>query len=316
MKIAILDDYQNVALRMADWSDLANRAEITVFNDHVSAADDVVARLLPFDIVCVMRERTPLSRQVIERLPRLKLIASTGHRNASIDLAAAQERGIRVTGTGYRPSPTIELTWALILGSVRHLVQESNTVRKGGWQTTIGTDLSGKTLSVLGLGNIGREVARIGLAFGMRVVAWSQNLTQEAATAVGAGLVTKSELFRQADVLTIHLVLSKRTLGLVSARDLALMKPTALLINTSRGPIVDEEALIAVLQSQAIAGAAIDVFSQEPLPLEHPFRHLDNVLATPHIGYVSEDLYRTFFADVVASITHWLDESVRNNSDS
>jgi phosphoglycerate dehydrogenase-like enzyme len=313
MKIAILDDYQNVALRMADWSDIANRAEITVFNDHVSGPEDVVARLLPFDIVCVMRERTPLSRQVIERLPRLKLIASTGPRNASIDLTAAQQRGIRVTGTGYRSSPTIELTWALILGSVRHIVQESNSVRNGGWQTTIGTDLSGKTLSVLGLGNIGREVARIGLAFGMRVVAWSQNLTQEAAAAVGAGLVTKSELFRQADILTIHLILSKRTLGLVGAGDLALMKPTALLINTSRGPIVDEEALTAALQSHAIAGAAVDVFSREPLAAEHPFRHLDNVLATPHIGYVSEDLYRTFFADVVASITTCLDESARTS---
>jgi phosphoglycerate dehydrogenase-like enzyme len=309
MKIAILDDYQNVALRMADWSGLAKRTDITVFSDHVSAADEVVARLLPFDVVCVMRERTPLSRQVIERLPRLKLIASTGARNASIDMAAAQERGIRVTATGYRPTPTIELTWALILGSVRHIVQESNQVRNGNWQTTIGTDLSGKTLGVLGLGNIGREVARIGLAFGMSVVAWSQNLTEEAATAVGGRLVPKSELFRQADVLTIHLILSKRTVGLVGTSDLALMKPTAFLINTSRGPIVDEEALITALQSHAIAGAAIDVFNQEPLPAVHPFRHLDNVLATPHIGYVSEDLYRTFFADVVASITSWLDET-------
>jgi phosphoglycerate dehydrogenase-like enzyme len=309
IKIAILDDYQNVALKMADWSGLAKRTEITVFNDHVASPDDVVARLLPFDVVCVMRERTPLPRQVIERLPRLKLIASTGPRNASIDAAAAQDRGIRVTATGYRSSPTIELTWALILGSVRNIVRESNTVRKGGWQTTIGTDLSGKTLGVLGLGNIGREVARIALAFGMRVVAWSQNLTQEAAAAVGAGLVTKSELLRQADILTIHLILSKRTVRLVGASDLALMKPTALLINTSRGPIVDEEALITVLKSHAIAGAAVDVFNDEPLPADHPFRQLDNVLATPHIGYVSEDLYRTFFEDVVASITTWLDET-------
>ena len=311
MKIAILDDYQNVALTMADWSALAKRAEITVFNDHVTSEEDVVARLLSFDVVCVMRERTPLPRQVIERLPRLKLIASTGARNASIDTAAAQERGIRVTATGYRSSPTIELTWALILSSVRHIAHESNSVRNGGWQTAVGVDLSGKTLGVLGLGNIGREVATIGLAFGMRVVAWSQNLTEEAAAAVGVRLVTKSDLFRQADILTVHLILSKRTVGLVGAKDLALMKPTAFLINTSRGPIVDEEALITTLRSRAIAGAAMDVFNQEPLPPDHPFRRLNNVLATPHVGYVSEDLYRTFFEDVVASITNWLDESTK-----
>jgi len=316
MKIAILDDYQNVALRMADWSALAKKAEIAVFNDHVSAVNDVVARLLPFDIVCVMRERTPLSREVIQRLPQLKLIASTGPRNASIDVVAAQERGIRITATGYRSSPTIELTWALILGSARHLVQESHAVRTGGWQTAIGTGLNGKTLGVLGLGNIGGPVAGIGLAFGMRVIAWSQNMTQEVANAAGATLVTKSELFRQADVLTIHLVLSKRTSGLVGTSELAVMKPTAVLINTSRGPIVDEAALINALQSRAIAGAAIDVFDQEPLPAHHPFRLLDNVLATPHIGYVAEDLYRTFYEDVVASITNWLDERMRDKVES
>jgi phosphoglycerate dehydrogenase-like enzyme len=308
MKIAILDDYQNVALKMADWSALAKRAEITVFNDHIDGVDNVVARLSPFDVVCVMRERTPLSRQVIERLPRLKLIASTGPRNASIDVAAAQEHGIKITGTGYRPSSTIELTWALILGSVRHIVQENNAVRDGGWQTAVGTGLNGKTLGVLGLGNIGGPVARIGLAFGMRVIAWSQNMTQEIANAFGATLVTKSELFRQADVVTIHLILSKRTAGLIGANDLALMKPTAVLINTSRAPIIDETALIDALKSRAIAGAALDVFNQEPLPADHPFRSLDNVLATPHIGYVEEGLYRTFYGDVVESITNWLDE--------
>jgi phosphoglycerate dehydrogenase-like enzyme len=313
MKIAILDDYQNVALRMADWSGLANRAEITVFNDHAGIANEVVARLLPFDVVCVMRERTPLSREIIERLPNLKLIASTGPRNASIDVAAAHERGISVTATGYRSSSTIELTWALILGSARHIVQENQAVRNGGWQTTMGTGLSGKVLGVLGLGNIGGPVARIGLAFGMRVIAWSQNMTAEAANEAGATLVTKSELFRQADVLTIHLVLSKRTFGLVGANDLALMKPTAILVNASRGPIVDEGALISALRSRAIGRAAVDVFAQEPLPADHPFRHLDNVLATPHIGYVAEDLYRTFYEDVVASITSWLDRRLRDN---
>ena len=312
IKIAILDDYQNVALRMADWSALSQRAEITVFNDHVAGANDVVARLLPFDVVCVMRERTPLTREVIERLPRLRLIASTGPRNASIDMAAAQELGIRVTATGYRSSSTAEMTWALILGSARHIARESHAVRNGRWQSTIGTGLSGKVLGVLGLGNIGSSVARIGLAFGMRVIAWSQNLTPETANAAGATLVTKSELFRQADVLTIHLVLSKRTIGLVGANELALMKPTAVLINTSRGQIVDEPALIEALRSQTIAAAALDVFDQEPLPTDHPFRLLDNVLATPHIGYVEEDLYRTFYGDVVAGITKWLDERVED----
>ena len=314
MKIAILDDYQNVALKMADWSALAKRAEITVFNDHVDGVDAVAARLSPFDVVCVMRERTPLSRQVIERLPKLKLIASTGSRNASIDVVAAQERGISITATGYRGASTVELTWALILGIARHLVNENQTVRNGGWQTAIGTGLNGKVLGVIGLGNIGRPVARIGLAFGMRIIAWSQNMTPEVAEATGATLVTKAELFRLADILTIHLILSKRTTGLIGADDLSLMKPAAFLVNTSRGPIVDEAALIHALQSRAIAGAAIDVFDREPLPAQHPFRFLDNVLATPHIGYVADDLYRTFYEDVVASITKWLDERIIQSS--
>ena len=219
MKVAILDDYQYVALEMADWSPVAGRAEITVFNDHVADPDAVVERLLPFDVICVMRERTPLSRQVIERLPQLKLIASTGSRNASIDMAAAEERGIRVTATGYRSTPTIEMTWALILASARHIVRESNSVRNGGWQTSIGRELDGKVLGVLGLGNIGGPVARVGRAFGMKVIAWSQNMTPQIAEAAGASLVTKDELFRQADVVTIHLILSKRTRGLVGAAE-------------------------------------------------------------------------------------------------
>ena len=308
MKVAILDDYQNVALAMADWSSVARRAEIVVFNDHLADPDAVVARLLPFDAVCVMRERTPLPRAVIERLPRLRLIASTGSRNAAIDLRAAEERGIRVTATGYRSTPTIELTWALILAAARHLVRESTSVRQGGWQTSIGRELDGRVLGILGLGNIGGQVARIALAFGMKVVAWSQNLTADAAAAAGATLVAREELFRIADVVTIHLILSKRTRGLVGAAELALMKPTALLVNTSRGPIVDETALVAALTSRAIAGAALDVFDAEPLAADHPFRRLDNVLATPHIGYVAEDLYRTFYGDAAARIAAWLDE--------
>src|SRR5258708_19004748 len=247
MKVAILDDYQNLALAMADWSSVTSRAEITVFNDHVADPDAVVERLLPFDVVCVMRERTPLPREVIERLPQLKLIASTGSRNASIDMAAAAERGIRVTATGYRSTPTIEMTWALILASARKIVRESNSVRGGGWQTSIGRELDGKVLGVLGLGNIGGEVARIGHAFGMKVIAWSQNMTPQIAQAPGASLVTKEELFRQADVVTIHLILSKRTRGLVGAAELALMNPTSMLINTSPRPIVHERFLILTL---------------------------------------------------------------------
>ncbi len=307
MKIAILDDYQNVALKMANWSALSGRAEITVFNDHLADPSALVQRLLPFDVVCVMRERTPLPREVLQRLPRLKLIASTGSRNASIDMGAAKELGITVAATGYRSSPTIELTWALILASLRGIVHENNSVRNGTWQKSVGQDLSGKTLGVVGLGKIGGQVARIGLAFGMKIIAWSQNMTSEIAEAAGAKLVSKEELFSQADIVTIHLILSGRTTGLVGAAELALMKPTSRLINTSRGPIVDEPSLIKALRSHAIAGAAIDVFEEEPLPANHAFRSMDNVLATPHIGYVSESLYRTFYGDSLANITAWLD---------
>jgi phosphoglycerate dehydrogenase-like enzyme len=308
LKVAILDDYQNVALGLADWSSVASRAEITVFSDHVADPDAVVQRLLPFDAICVMRERTPLPRNILERLPQLKLIASTGPRNSSIDVGAAKERGIRVTGTGYRSTATIEMTWALILASARHIVRESNSVRAGGWQTSVGRELDGRVLGVVGLGNIGGQVARIGLSFGMKVVAWSQNMSRETAEAAGATLVTKDELLRQADVVTIHLILSDRTRGLFGSAHLALMKPTAWLINTSRGPIVDEAALVQALKLRAIGGAALDVFDAEPLPSDHAFRTLDNVLATPHIGYVGEDLYRTFFQDAATTIGAWLDE--------
>jgi len=314
MKIAILDDYQDVALRLADWSALERRAEITAFRDRVSGTRAIVERLLPFDVVCVMRERTPLPREVLERLPNLKLIASTGSHNASIDATAANERGIVVTAMGYKSTPTVELTWALILASARHVVSESGAVRGGLWQSSVGRELRGKVLGVLGLGNIGREVARIGRAFGMEVVAWSQNMTGELAQSAGATLVTKSELFRQADVLTIHVILSKRTRGLVGAAEIPSMKPTAWLVNTSRGPIIDEAALVEALRSRAIAGAALDVFDEEPLPLDHPFRSLDNVLATPHIGYVSEELYRTFYGDVVTRIEAWMMSAAERTS--
>jgi phosphoglycerate dehydrogenase-like enzyme len=306
-KIAVLDDYQGVALELADWSAVTARAEVHVFSDHLADADDVAERLLPYDIVCVMRERTPLTAQLIERLPNLKLISSTGPRNASIDLKAAAARGIGVVHTGYFGSPTVELTWALILAGARHIVAESAAVRSGGWQRTIGDDLSGKTLGLIGLGHIGAQVAKIGLAFGMRVIAWSQNLTAEKAGVAGAALVSKEELLRQSDIVSVHLVLSGRSRGLIGAAELALMKQTARLVNTSRGPIVVEAALAAALKDGQIAGAAIDVYDVEPLPADHPYRHMHNLLATPHIGYVSRGLYERFYRDTVSNIIAWLD---------
>src|ERR1700747_2750799 len=259
-RVAVLDDYQNVARSLADWSVLDARATVTVFNDHLADSDAVVERLQPFDIVCVMRERTPMTRTIIERLPKLRLIASTATRNASIDLEAAEERGIQVVHTGYTSAPTIELTWALILASARNLVAENGSLRGGGWPQSVGDDFAGRTLGVLGLGNVGGAVAQIGNAFGMKVIAWSQNLTIDRATEVGATLVSRDEVFREADVVTIHLVLSGRTRGLVGAAELALMKPTARLVNTSRGPIVVEADLVAALAEGKTAGAAIEAF--------------------------------------------------------
>ena len=309
MKIAILDDYQNVALRLADWSDVRRHAEIVVFNDQMVEPSAVIERLRPFDVLCVMRERTPLPREILQQLPNLKLIASTGPRNASIDNQAATDLGIAVTATGYDSTPTIEFTWSLILANMRGIDREAASLKAGGWQIGLGSNLRGKTLAVVGLGNIGKEIARIGLAFGMKVIAWSQNLTEETASAAGATLVDKPTLFREADVVTVHLVLSGRTKGLIGRSEFTLMKPTARLINTSRGPIVDEAALIEALQAHRIAGAAVDVFDVEPLPPDHPFRKQRNLLATPHIGYVTEDLYRTFYGDAAASIAKWLEAS-------
>jgi phosphoglycerate dehydrogenase-like enzyme len=306
MQVAILDDYQDVALTMADWSEVASRASITVFNDHLADPDAVVERLTPFDVVCVMRERTPLPREVIERLPRLKMIASTGPFNASIDLAAAEERGIHISTTGGYVESTVELTWALILATARRIADEAESVRGGGWQTSVGRQLGGTVLGVLGLGRIGSRVARVGAAFGMDIIAWSANLTREAAEQAGATYVSKQALFASADVLSIHLVLSERSRGLVGAEELALMKPKALLINTSRGPIVDESALIDALRARRIAGAGLDVFDTEPLPAGHPLRSLDAVVATPHIGYVAEQVYRVFYGEAAAKIARWL----------
>ena len=304
--VAVLDDYQNAALRLADWSVLEGRAAVTVFTDHLADPDAVVERLKGFEVLCVMRERTPLPRALLERLPRLKLIVSTGARNAAIDMAAAEERGIAVAFTGYVSAPTIEMTWALILAASRHLVAENLAFRRGGWQQGVGIGLAGKTLGVLGLGRVGSAVARIGVAFGMNVITWSPNMTPERAAMGGAEMVTKHELLRRSDVLTIHMVLSPKTRGLVGADELALMKTSALLVNTSRGPLVDEAALVSALTSRKIGMAAIDVFDVEPLPEDHPLRSLENVLGTPHIGYVADDLYRTFYGDTVKAVDAWL----------
>jgi len=309
--VAVLDDYQNAALRLADWSVLDGRASVTVFNDHVADTDAVVERLKAFEVLCVMRERTPLPRAVLERLPRLKLIVSTGARNAAIDTAAAAERGVAVAFTGYTSAPTIEMTWALILAASRHVVAENLAFRRGGWQQGVGVGLAGKTLGVLGLGRVGGAVAKVGALFGMKVITWSPNMTPERAAAGGATAVSKEDLLRQSDVLTIHMVLSPKTRGLLGAEDLALMKTSSLLVNTSRGPLVDEAALVTALTSRKIAMAALDVFDTEPLPADHPFRSLDNVLGTPHIGYVADDLYRTFYGDTVKAVDAWLAERER-----
>lgn len=308
IKIAILDDYQSIALREADWSPLAARAEITVFTDHLADVGEVAQRLKPFDVVCAMRERTPFSRELIENLPNLKLIASTGSANASIDLEAAAERSVEVRHTGYSSTPTIEFTWALILAMARNIAGENESLRSGGWQISLGTELAGKTLGLLGLGRVGSAVGVIGRAFRMNVIAWSQNLTPERAQEKGVQLVDKATLFSTSDFLSLHVRLSERTHHLVGPAELGQMKPTSRLINTSRGPIVDEAALIEALKTGQLAGAALDVYDTEPLAADHPYRTLPNVLATPHIGYVSQELYRTFYGDTVQNIVQWLDE--------
>jgi phosphoglycerate dehydrogenase-like enzyme len=305
VRLAILDDYQQVSGRMADWAAVVPDAEVTAFADHLEREDEVAARLAGFDVVVAMRERTPFPRSLLARLPRLRLLVTTGMRNAAIDLAAAAELGVTVCGTG-SGSSTVELTWALILGLVRHVPEEDASIRAGGWQRTVGTDLAGATLGVLGLGNLGRRVAAVGLAFEMDVIAWSQNLTAEAAAAAGARRVERDDLFRLADVLTVHLVLSDRTRGLVGARELGLMKPAAYLVNTSRGPIVDEAALVEHVRAGRIAGAALDVYGVEPLPPGDPLRTLPRSVLTPHLGYVSERTYRRMYGEAAEDVAAFL----------
>jgi phosphoglycerate dehydrogenase-like enzyme len=307
LRCAILDDYQQVALDMADWTAIAEQVEVSVFNEHVDKEDELVDLLNDYDIIVIMRERTPFRAPLLARLPRLKLLVTTGMRNASIDLAAAAAQGIVVCGTAGSES-TSELAWALILGLARNIVQEHNAIRANGpWQSTIGMDLSGKRLGLLGLGKIGSRMARIGLAFGMEVVAWSQNLTQERADEIGVHMAaSKEELLESSDFVSIHLVLGDRTRGLIGAEELKIMRSSAYLINTSRAPIVDQKALVHALENHWIAGAGLDVFEIEPLPQDDAFRTLPNVLTTPHLGYVSHKNYHTFYEHIVEDIQAFL----------
>ena len=302
MRVALLDDYQSVALGLVDWASLGADVEVQAFADHLSDESALAARLAPFDAVVAMRERTPFPRSLVERLPNLKLLVTTGMRNASFDMAALKERGITVCGTGGAGSGTSELAWGLILTLLRRIHEEDRSTRQGKWETTLGIGLQGKTLGVIGLGNLGGKVAAVGKAFGMNLIAWSQNLTAERAEAAGGTLVTKDELLTQSDVISIHLVLSDRTRGLLGARELGLMKPSAYLVNTSRGPIVDEPALIEALRSRRIAGSGLDTFDVEPLPAGHPFLGMDNVVLTPHLGYVIREGYEVFYGHALEDV--------------
>ncbi|MDP6716217.1 MAG: D-2-hydroxyacid dehydrogenase family protein [SAR202 cluster bacterium] len=306
-KIAVLDDYQSVALETADWSRLGPDAQVDVFQDHLADEADLAERLNDYEIVVGMRERTPFQRSLLERLPNLRLLITTGMGNASFDMNAAADLGITVCGTGGLPYPTAELTWALILALFRKVPDEDRATREGSWQVSLGEGLQGKTLGMMGLGRLGSQVATVGNAFGMNVIAWSQNLAQERASEFNAKLVTKQELLSQSDVMSIHLVLSARSRGLIGAEDLALMKPSSYLVNTSRGPIVDEAALVDALRNNTIAGAGLDVFDIEPLPLDHPLRNLPNTVLTPHVGYVTVETYRIFYGDAVENITSFMD---------
>jgi phosphoglycerate dehydrogenase-like enzyme len=307
-RCAVLDDYQNVALNSADWSSLAGDVDITVFNEPFRNDEEAKRALTPFHIISAMRERTPFRRELIEALPNLKLLITTGARNASFDLAAAGERGVVVCGTGGYGNSTVGIVFGLMLELTRRIGFENARLKDGAsWQTTVGSDLEGLTLGVVGLGKLGRRVATIAQAFGMKVIAWSQNLTAEDCRAAGVEYATKESLFRTADIVTVHVVLSPRSRGLIGAGELALMKPTAYLVNTARGPIVDEQALLAALSEHRIAGAGLDVFATEPLPLDHPLRKLGNAVLTPHLGYVTAQNYARYFADTVEDIRAFLD---------
>jgi phosphoglycerate dehydrogenase-like enzyme len=305
-RLAILDDYQHVAGSLADWSRLEPAVDVRIFHDHVAGLDALAERLHDFEIIVAMRERTPFPAALFERLPKLELLVSTGVRNRAIDLDAARNAGVVVCGTRALASSTVELTWGLIIALTRNIAREDAAVRGGQWQISVGPELAGRTIGVVGLGRVGGRVAQIAGAFGMSPIAWSENLTAERAAAVGARLVGKDELFETADIVTLHLVLSERTRRLVGTRELALMKPTAYLVNTARGPIVDERALVEALDAGSIAGAALDVFDEEPLPIGHPLRALPNTVVTPHIGYVARDAYEAFYGDALEDVEAFL----------
>jgi D-3-phosphoglycerate dehydrogenase len=305
--IAVLDDYQKVALKMADWSKLQSTHRLQIFDTPLKGVDAAAKALAEFEVIGIMRERTPFPRALIERLPKLKLLVTTAMRNASIDMKAAADHKVTVCGTPAGGHATAELALGLLIALARHLHVEFANMQGGRWQTTIGNDVRGKTLGLLGLGRLGGELAGFGKALGMNLIAWSQNLTPERARAAGAELVDKDELFRRSDFISVHLVLSDRSRGLVGARELALMKPTASIINTSRGPIIDIGALSAALSEKRIAGAALDVYDEEPLPADHPLRSEPRAILTPHIGYVTEETYRQFYPGMVRAIEGWLE---------
>lgn len=307
LRCAILDDYQQAALGSADWSAIAGAVDVRVLHHHVDESE-LASLIGDCEIVVIMRERTPFRASLFAKLPSLELLVTSGMRNAAIDLAAAKEHGVTVCGTASRSEPPAELTWALILGLARHITREAASFRSNGpWQSTIGIDLRGRTIGIVGLGNVGRRVARVAAAFDMRVLAWSQNMTAGRAEMSGAQLAaSKDDLLTNSDLVSIHLVLSDRTRGLIGADDLRRMKPTAYLINTSRAAIVDQQALVRALQEGWIAGAGVDVFEEEPPPPEDPLRSLPNVLATPHLGYVSQEQYRTYYGEAVEDIAAYL----------
>ena len=307
MRVAVLDDYQGAALKLADWQSLHPAVQIESLPEHIADEAALARRLHVFEGIVLMRERTAVSRSLIERLPNLRLIVTAGMRNAALDVAAATERGIQVCGTEMLGYPTAELAWGLIIALLRHIPQENAAIRTGRWQTTLGHGLHGKTLGILGLGRLGSQVAAVGKVFGMEVIAWSQNLTDARAHEHGVRRVSKDDLFARSDVLSIHLVLSDRSRGLVGAGELARMKPGAYFVNTSRGPIVDEAALIDCLRQHRIAGAALDVFDREPLPKDHPLLGLDNAILTPHLGYTCEEAYRLVYGQAVEAIRGFLD---------
>lgn len=306
MRIAIIDDYQGTALDCADWARIKANHEVSVFRRPFASEDELVSALENFEVICVMRERTQFPGRVLERLTKLKFIATPGMNNAALDAATAKDRGILISGTTSPGHCTSELTFALLLAITRQLHIQHESVRKGGWQVGLGGELRGKTLGIIGLGRLGAQIAGYAKAFDMKLIAWSQNMTAERASASGAELVSKEALFERADFITIHLKLSERTTNLVTARELALMKPTAYMVNTSRGPIINEKALLDALHSGAIAGAALDVYDVEPLPIDHPFRTAPRVLLTPHVGYVTRENYRIFYGGIVESLEAWL----------